>query len=75
MMAPIGLKLWENAFQVIPDISLFDANKHFLRQICLSQKIVRQYPENVFSKVPILEELCRFGRHWQMRLENSLPEL
>ena len=24
-MAPFGLKLWENAFQMIPDISFFDA--------------------------------------------------
>ena len=24
-MAPIGAKLWENAFQTIPDISFFDA--------------------------------------------------
>ena len=24
-MAPFGLKLWENAFQIIPDISFFDA--------------------------------------------------
>ena len=23
-MAPIGLKIWENAFQMIPDIALFD---------------------------------------------------
>ena len=26
-MAPIGAKLWENAFQMIPDISFFDAGK------------------------------------------------
>ena len=26
-MAPIGLKLWEHAFQMIPDISFFDAKK------------------------------------------------
>ena len=26
-MAPFGLKLWENAFQAIPDISFFDAEK------------------------------------------------
>ena len=26
-MAPFGLKLWENAFQMIPDISFFDAGK------------------------------------------------
>ena len=27
-MAPIGLKLWENAFQTIPDVSLFDVEKN-----------------------------------------------
>ena len=26
-MAPFGLKLWENAFQMIPNISFFDAEK------------------------------------------------
>ena len=25
--------------------------------------------------MPVLEELCRFGRHWQMRLENTLPDI
>ena len=24
-MAPFGFKLWENAFQMIPDVSFFDA--------------------------------------------------
>ena len=28
-MAPFGVKLWENAFQTIPDIQLFDAPKNF----------------------------------------------
>ena len=26
-MAPFGLKLWENTFQMIPDISFFDVEK------------------------------------------------
>ena len=26
-MAPIGTKLWENAFQTIPDIAFFDINQ------------------------------------------------
>ena len=30
-MAPFGLKLWENAFQTIPDISFFDVEKKFRR--------------------------------------------
>ena len=29
-MAPFGLKLWENAFQTIPNISFFDAENIFL---------------------------------------------
>ena len=28
-MAPFGVKLWENAFQTIPDIQFFDAQKNF----------------------------------------------
>ena len=27
-MAPFGLKLWGNAFQMIPDISFFDVEKN-----------------------------------------------
>ena len=48
-MAPIGLKLRENAFQVIPDISFFDGTNIFCDQIFCSkifsstvQKIVQQ---------------------------------
>ena len=29
-MSPIGVKLWENAFQTIPDISFFDAPNIFI---------------------------------------------
>ena len=29
LMAPFGLKLWENAFQMIPDISFFDVESEF----------------------------------------------
>ena len=32
-MAPIGVKLWENAFQTIPNISFFDVEKIFLAKI------------------------------------------
>ena len=32
-MAPFGLKLWENAFQTIPDISFFDVEKKQLAKI------------------------------------------
>ena len=44
--APFGLKIWENAFQTIPNISFFDAEKVVLakffdenfRQLNLTQK-------------------------------------
>ena len=32
-MAPFGLKLWENAFQTIPDISSFDVEKKIRHQV------------------------------------------
>ena len=32
-MAPFGLKLWENAFQTIPNISFVDAEQIFLAKI------------------------------------------
>ena len=38
-MAPIGAKLWENAFRMIPDISFFDAEKKIGEKI-RSEKIV-----------------------------------
>ena len=34
-MAPFGLKLWENAFQTIPDISFFDAEKKNWRKFSI----------------------------------------
>ena len=111
-MARTAAKLWETAFQTIPNASFFDVKiffetsngrlppedgsdrpqtlgkrvsgdpRHliFRRQKIFSTKFVagkifRQHPETCFSKVPVLEELCRFGRYWQMRLENSLPDI
>ena len=38
-MAPFGLKLWENAFQMMPDISFFGAEK-FVRQKCSTKMFV-----------------------------------
>ena len=67
-MAPFGLNLRENAFQVIPNIWFFDAPPK-KRQNFLSEKIFWN------QKMRVLEELWRFGRHWQMRLENSLPDI
>ena len=117
-MAPIGLKLCQNAFQTIPDISFFDAGHklffaffanfedpftprgwlrlawnfgktrfrwsptfHFStpekknRQKISSKKNCWPPPTLKIGKLPVLEELWIFGRQWQMRLENSLPEL
>ena len=50
-MAPIGLKLWENAFQVIPDIWFFDA-KNFFRQKFLPEKFFVNTPKRVSAKCP-----------------------
>ena len=39
-MAPFGLKLWGNAFHMIPDISFFDVEKKYgkiFRQKCSSR--------------------------------------
>ena len=36
-MAPFGVKLWENAFQTIPDIEFFDAQKTFRRFVFQKQ--------------------------------------
>ena len=32
-MAPFGLRLWENAFQTIPDISSFDVEKQISAEV------------------------------------------
>ena len=37
-MAPFGLKLWENAFQMIPNISFFGVEKLFSAK-CFEKKI------------------------------------
>ena len=73
-MAPIGFKLRENEFQVIPDISFFDGANTFCDQFFCC-KHFSSTAKNFFSKVPVLEELCRFTHQCQMQLENSLPEL
>ena len=54
---------------------IFRRHKHFLRTTFLLQKSFRQRSEKFFSKVPVLEELCRFTHQCRMQLENSLPEL
>ena len=72
-MALFGLKLWENAFLMIPDISLFIAETIFLAKIV--EKIIRRknYRWKI-GKLPVLEELWFFGRNKQMRLEKLPPK-
>ena len=56
-MAPIGLKLWENAFQAIPDISFFDVEK-FVSKLRTAVYPLRMAPfglklwENAFQMIP-----------------------
>ena len=64
-MAPFGVKLWENAFQTIPDIQFFDAQKNFWA-IFFSQKVRVDF---FFQESGVLEELWFFGRDGQMRLD------
>ena len=62
-MAPIGTKLWENAFQVIPNVSFFDAKFCFSEKYCELWKSVyppRMAPidlklgQNAFQVIPEL---------------------
>ena len=62
-MAPIGAKLWENAFQTIPDISFFDAEP----------KKIDDFFSGSNQKLAVLEEPRFFGRSWQVRLEKLPP--
>ena len=71
-MAPIGVKLRGNAFQTIPDISCFDAEK---------KKMAKQFDKNYqkknrrkIDKLPVFAELWIFGRNRQMRLEKLPPK-
>ena len=56
-MATFGLKLQGYAFQMIPDVSFFDAEK----------KIAKMFDKDlqIFSNMLVLGY---FGRHWQMLL-------
>ena len=69
-MAPIGVKLWENAFQTIPDISFFDVEKKFFAKI-LDQKFCcfcrrkmkrRGSSETCFGKVSAKSEPSSGGK-------------
>ena len=67
-IAPIGVKLWENAVQTLPDISFFeDQNK--LLAIFLSKNWRRFCCQEPY----VLEELGIFECHWQIPRRKSLP--
>ena len=71
-MARFGLKLWENAFQMIPNISFFDAEK--LAKILDKNFHQKNFCQNI-DKSPVFEELWLFGRERQMRLQKWPPKL
>ena len=56
-MAPIGAKLCQNAFQVIPDISFFDAKNKFSTKM-FDKKNSRQHPEKFFSTKCLFWRSC-----------------
>ena len=66
-IAPIGTKLWENAFQTIPDVSFSNLEKKIL--ISFFSKISVKF----CVETQILEELWIFERHRQIRLEKWPP--
>ena len=70
-MAPFGLKLWENAFQTIPDISFSDTKKKFWT-IFLQKNLIL---ELFFQETGDLGEPDTFVRHWQIRRKKLLPEV
>ena len=70
-MAPIGAKLWENAFQMIPNVSFSDTEKKIGRSFL--QKIL--ILEFFFQETGDLEEPDTFERHWQIRRKKLLPEV
>ena len=72
-MAPFGLKLWENAFQTIPDISFFDVEKKKMAKI-FDKIFVKKNFRRKIDKLPVFAELWIFGRNRQMRLEKLPPK-
>ena len=72
-MAPFGLKLWENAFQTIPNISFFDAEKNFLANI-FDENFRQKKLRRKIDKLPDFAELWIFGPNRQMRLEKLPPK-
>ena len=49
-MAPIGVKLWENAFQTICNISFFDVRKKIWMKFFRKNKKWRKINKYVFSR-------------------------
>ena len=66
-MAPVGLTLWENAFQMIPDIAFFDTEKYVWQKFWI-RKIVKNKIHQKFDKVPVVKEFWIFRRYRQMHL-------
>ena len=67
-MAPIGVKLWENAFQTIPDNSFFDA-----QTICLAIFYFKNFGVDLFARILRFGGARIFERHRQIPRQKSLP--
>ena len=72
-IAPIGVKLWENTFQTIPNISFFDAENIFLAKF-FDENFRQKKNRRKIDKLPVFAELWIFGRNRQMRLEKLPPK-
>ena len=70
-MAPIGVKLWGNAFRMIWNISFFDAERK--NWMIFLEKNVRAI--FYLHKTGVLEELRFFERQWQLPRKKLLPEV
>ena len=68
-MAPFGLKLWENTFQMIPNVSFSGTEKNdfFYKK--------NWYSKFCFQETGDLEEPDTFECHWQIRRKKLLPEV
>ena len=73
-MAPIGVKLRENAFQTIPDISFFHVEKRKVAKILDDNFRPTKNIRRKIDKLPVFAELWIFGRNRQMRLEKLPPK-
>ena len=71
-MAPIGAKLWENAFQMIPNVSFSDTEKNIWTIFLINNFDTRNC---FFQETGDLEEPDTFERHWQIRRKKLLPEV